>query len=176
MIEIGAEISEQLDIIPQQVRVIQHQRIKYACPCCDDSIRVTPAPAKIIPKGLLTEAALAWVITGKYQDGLPLYRQATLLSRFGGDLSRSTLAASTVRVGHALQPLINLLRDRLLEANVIHGDETVVQVLKEPGRAAQTTDSEPPIRLFSYTPGRGRIHTQPLGRHQTERGPDERWV
>ena len=170
LVEIGAEISEQLDIIPQQVRVIQHQRIKYACPCCDDSIRVTPAPAKIIPKGLLTEAALAWVITGKYQDGLPLYRQAALLSRFGGDLSRSTLAASVVRVGHALQPLINLLRDRLLEADVIHGDETVVQVLKEPGRAAQTksylwaqtTDSGPPIRLFSYTPGRGRIHAQPL--------------
>jgi len=170
LIEIGAEISEQLDIIPQQVRVIQHQRIKYACPCCDDSIRVTPAPAKIIPKGLLTEAALAWVITGKYQDGLPLYRQAALLSRFGGDLSRSTLAASVVRVGHALQPLINLLRDRLLEADVIHGDETVVQVLKEAGRAAQTksywwaqtTDSGPPIRLFSYTPGRGRLHAQPL--------------
>ena len=170
LVEIGAEISEQLDIIPQQVRVIQHQRIKYACPCCDDSIRVTPAPVRIIPKGLLTEAALAWVITGKYQDGLPLYRQAALLSRFGGDLSRSTLAASVVRVGHALQPLINLLRDRLLEADVIHGDETVVQVLKEAGRTAQTksylwaqtTDSGPPIRLFSYTPGRGSRHAQPL--------------
>lgn len=170
LVEIGAEISEQLDIIPQQVRVIQHQRIKYACPCCDDSIRVTPAPARIIPKGLLTEAALAWVITAKYQDGLPLYRQAALLSRFGGDLSRGTLAASLVRVGHALQPVINLLRDQLLEADVILGDETVVQALKEPGRSAQTqsylwaqmTDSGPPIRLFSYTPGRGRSHAQPL--------------
>jgi transposase len=170
LVEIGAEISEQLDIIPQQVRVIQHQRIKYACPCCDDSICATPAPARIIPKGLLTEAALAWVITAKYQDALPLYRQAALLSRFGGDLSRSTLAASVVRVGHAVQPVINLLRDRLLEADVIHGDETVVQVLKEPGRAAQTksylwaqvTDSGPPIRLFSYMPGRGSNHAQAL--------------
>ena len=52
LVEIGAEISEQLTIIPQQVRVVQHQRIKYACPCCDESIRVTPAPARIIPKGL----------------------------------------------------------------------------------------------------------------------------
>lgn len=170
LVEIGAEISEQLDIIQQQVRVIQHQRIKYACPCCDDSICVTPAPARIIPKGLLTEAALAWVITAKYQDALPLYRQAALLSRFGGDLSRSTLAASVVRVGHAVQPVINLLRDRLLEADVIHGDETVVQVLKEPGRSAQTksylwaqvTDSGPPIRLFSYMPGRGSSHAQAL--------------
>ena len=75
------EIGEQLDIVPQQVRVIQHHRVKYACPCCDDSIRGTPAPARIIPKGLFTDTALAWVVTAKHQDGLPLYRQAALLSR-----------------------------------------------------------------------------------------------
>jgi hypothetical protein len=63
LVEIGTEISEQLDIVPQQVRVIQHHRVKYACPCCDESIRVTPAPARIIPRGLLTETALAWVAT-----------------------------------------------------------------------------------------------------------------
>lgn len=170
LVEIGAEISEQLDIVPQQVRVIQHHRVKYACPCCDESIRVTPAPARIIPKGLLTEAALVWVVTAKYQDSLPLYRQAALLGRFGGDLSRTTLAASMVRVGHAVQPIINLLRDHLLEADLILGDETVIQVLKESGRAAQSksylwaqmTGSGPPIRLFSYTPGRGGTHAQPL--------------
>ncbi|PPK71872.1 transposase [Methylobacter tundripaludum] len=170
LVEIGAEISEQLDIVPQQVRVIQHHRVKYACPCCDESIRVTPAPARIILKGLLTEAALAWVVTAKYQDSLPLYRQAALLGRFGGDLSRTTLAASMVRVGHAVQPIINLLRDHLVEADLILGDETVIQVLKESGRTAQSksylwaqmTGSGPPIRLFSYTPGRGGIHAQPL--------------
>jgi transposase len=170
LVEIGAEISEQLDIVPQQVRVIQHHRIKYACPCCDESIRVTPAPVRIIPKGLLTETALAWIVTAKYQDSLPLYRQAALLSRFGGDLSRTTLAASMVRVGQAVQPIINLLRDHLLEADLILGDETVVQVLKESGRAAQSksylwaqmTGSGPPIRLFSYTPGRGGTQAQPL--------------
>lgn len=170
LIEIGVEISEQLDIIPQQVRVIQHHRVKYACPCCDEGIRVAPAPARVIPKGLLTEAALAWVVTAKYQDSLPLYRQAALLGRFGGDLSRNTLAASMVRVGHAVQPMINLLRDHLLDADLILGDETVIQVLKESGRSAQSksylwaqmTGSGPPIRLFSYTPGRGGHHAHPL--------------
>ena len=137
---------------------IQHQRVKYACPCCDQGIKITPAPARIIPKGLLTEAALAWVVTSKYQDSLPLYRQAALLGRFGGDLSRNTLAASMVRVGEAVQPIINLLRDHLLEADLIFGDETVIQVLKEPGRAAQTQElsvgaderyraAGPPVRL-----------------------------
>ena len=103
LVEIGVEISEQLDIIPQQVRVIQHQRVKYACPCCDQGIKLTPVPARIIPKGLLTEAALAWVATSKYQDSLPLYRQAALIGRFGGDLSRNTLAGSMVKRGGPVQ-------------------------------------------------------------------------
>ena len=170
LVEIGVEISEQLDIIPQQVRVIQHQRVKYACACCDRSIKVTPAPARIIPKGLLTEAALAWVVTSKFMDGLPLYRQAALLGRFGGDLSRTTLAASIVRAGEAVQPIINLLRDHLLDADLIHADETTIQVLKEPGKKAQTksylwaqaTGSGPPIRLFGYAPGRGAAHANIL--------------
>ncbi len=160
--EIGIEASEQLDIVPAQVRVIRHERVKYACPCCDQGLRIAPAPARLIPKGLLTESALAWVITAKYQDALPLYRQAALLGRFGGELSRNTLAGSLVRVGAEVQPIINLLRDHLLDAALIHGDETELQVLKEPGRAAQRksylwaqmSGSGPPIRLFTYAPNR----------------------
>jgi transposase len=160
--EIGIEASEQLDIVPAQVRVIRHERVKYACPCCDQGLRTAPAPLRLIPKGLLTESALAWVITAKYQDALPLYRQAALLGRFGGDISRNTLAGSLVRVGAAVQPIINLLRDHLLDAALIHGDETELQVLKEPGRAAQQksylwaqmSGSGPPVRLFTYAPSR----------------------
>ena len=81
--EIGVEASEQLDIVPQQVRVIRHERVKYACPCCDGTMRLAPRPAQLIPKGLFTESALAWIGTSKYLDGLPLYRQAALLGRFG---------------------------------------------------------------------------------------------
>jgi transposase len=163
LVEIGAEISEQLDVIPEQLRVIQHQRVKYACPCCDLGIKVTPAPPRIIARGLLSEAALAWIATGKYQFGMPLYRQAGLLCRFGGDISSNTIAASMVRVGLATQPVINLMRDALLEAELIYCDETTFQVLKEKGRKPQTksylwaqmTNSGIPIRCFSYTPGRG---------------------
>lgn len=167
--EIGVEATEQLDIIPQQVRVIRHERVKYACPCCDGSLRLAAKPAQVIPKGLFTEGLLAWVITSKYMDGLPLYRQAALLGRFGGaDLSRNTMAASVVRVGQAAQPIINLMRDRLLEAPLIYGDETEIQVLKEAGRRAQSKSymwaqmteasgaggAGPPIRLFAYTSSR----------------------
>jgi len=83
--EISVQVSEQLDIIPQQVRVIRHERVKYACPCCDGALRLAERPAQIIPKGLFTESALAWMVTAKYLDGLPLYRQAALLERFGGN-------------------------------------------------------------------------------------------
>lgn len=167
--EIGVEATEQLDIIPQQVRVIRHERVKYACPCCDGGLRLAAKPQQVIPKGLFTEGLLAWVITSKYMDGLPVYRQAALLARFGGtDISRNTMAASIVRVGQAVQPIINLLRDRLLEAPLIYGDETEIQVLKEAGRKAQSKSymwaqmtersgskgTGPPIRLFAYTPSR----------------------
>jgi len=57
--EIGVEASEQLDIIAQQVRVIRHERVKYACPCCDGALRLAGKPAHIIPKGLFSESALA---------------------------------------------------------------------------------------------------------------------
>ena len=96
--EIGIEASEQLDIVPAQVRVIRHERVKYACPCCDQSLRTAPGPTKLIPKSLLTENALAWVITAKYQDSLPLYRQAAVMGPLGGHFSRNTLAYNVVRV------------------------------------------------------------------------------
>lgn len=170
LVEIGADVSEQLDVIPEQVRVLQHHRIKYACPCCDQSLKVTPAPSRIIPRGLLSEQAQAWVITGKYQFGMPLYRTAALLRRFGGDLASNTLAAGVVRIGQAVQPVINLLRDHLLDSDLIYGDETTVQVLKEPGRKAQTKSymwaqmngDGRPVRLFAYAPGRGAVHAEKL--------------
>ncbi len=175
--EIGVEASEQLDIIPQQVRVIRHERVKYACPCCDGALRLAAKPGQVIPKGLFSEGLLAWVITSKYLDGLPLYRQAALLGRFGGnDISRNTMAASVVRVGQAVQPVINLLRDLMLDAPLIFGDETQIQVLKEAGKSAQSKSymwvqmtegsgpegTGPPIRLFAYSPSRSTEAAQHL--------------
>jgi hypothetical protein len=108
---------------------------------------------------------------------LPLYRQAALLGRFGGsDLARNTLAASIVRVGQAVQPIVNLLRDHLLDAPLTYGDETTVQVLKEPGKSAQSKSfmwaqmtqgsgpegTGPPIRLFGYSPSRSTAAAQVL--------------
>ena len=59
LVEISAEVSEQMDVIPEQVRVLQHHRIEYACPCCDQSLNVALTPARIIPRGLLKEKEAA---------------------------------------------------------------------------------------------------------------------
>jgi transposase len=160
--EIGVEVSEQLDIVPATIRVIRHERVKYACPCCRQGVAIAPLPAKLVPRGLFTESALAHIVTAKYQDALPLYRQALILKRCGGDIARHTLAANLIRVGEALTPLVNLLREKLLEAGIIQGDETELQVLKEDGRPAQAkswlwvqmTETGPPVRLFTYASSR----------------------
>lgn len=160
--EIGVEVSEQLDVVPAKVRVIRHERVKYACPCCQQGVRIAMAPKKLVPKALFTESAMAWIITAKYQDALPLYRQAGILSRFGGAIARNTLANTVVRVGQAVQPIINLMREALQETTLQYGDETTLQVLKEDGRAAQSesylwaqvSGSGPPIVLFTYAPSR----------------------
>ena len=101
---------------------------------------------------------------------MPLYRPAALLRRFGSELASNTLAAGVVRIGQAVQPVINLLRDYLLDLDLFYGDETTVQVLKEPKRKGQTKSfmgaqmngTGPPVRLFAYARGRCAIHAEKL--------------
>lgn len=88
---ISEDTSERLDVIPAQFRVIVTRRPKYACRACTDGVAQAPAPARLIPGGLPTEATVAHVLVGKYADHLPLYRQAQIYSRQGVDLDRSTL-------------------------------------------------------------------------------------
>jgi hypothetical protein len=107
---------------------------------------------------------LAHITVSKYQDALPLYRQETILQRIGVELPRATLANWMIKAGHLVQPLINLMQDRLLSHDIIQMDETTVQVLKESGKKAQSKSylwlqrggpPEHPVVLYHYDPGRG---------------------
>jgi len=106
---IGEDISERLDIVPAQFRVIVTRRPKYACRSCEDGIVQAPARAHLIPGGMPTEATVAYVIISKYADHLPLYRQAQIYSRQGIDLDRSTLAAWVGRAAFELTPVYDAL-------------------------------------------------------------------
>lgn len=130
---IGEETSEQLEIVPMQIRVIKHIRKIYPC----RGVQTAPVidkPAQLIEKSMASPSVLTMSMTTKYVDGLPLHRFEKVLGRHGVDIPRQTLARWVIQCGEHLQPLLNLMRDRLLERRVIHCDETRVQVMKEPGR------------------------------------------
>jgi transposase len=161
--EIGSESSEQLDIIPAQVKVLHHIRKKYACPCCEQYVVTAPKPAQPIEKSIAAPGLLAQVAVSKYCDGLPLYRQISMFKRIGVELDRGTLANWMIKVGELVQPLINRLHEVACEKNVLHMDETPLQVLNEPGKAAQsksymwvttTTQASARIVLFHYSASR----------------------
>ena len=161
--EIGAVTSEQLDIIPAKIQVIRHIRKQYACRC-GQCIKTAVLPPQPIPKSLASPGLLAHITVSKYQDALPLYRQEAILQRIGVDLPRATLANWMIQAGTLIQPLINLLRDRLLASDILQMDETPVQVLKEPGKTAQSKSylwlqrggpPSQPVVLYDYDPGRG---------------------
>jgi len=160
---IGQEVSEQLDIIPAQVKVIRHVRLKYACPCCEQHVATAAKPAQPLGKSMAAPGLLAYIATAKYADALPLYRQTEQFKRLGIDLDRTTLANWMIRSGQLVQPLINRLTELILEQPVIGMDETTVQVLNEPGKTAQSTSymwlmgAGPPgqrLRVFHYEPTR----------------------
>jgi len=167
---IGEEVSEKLDIVPQKIQVIRHVRPKYACRACEGvedkgpTVKIAALPSQIIPQGIVTPSLLAYILVNKFADGLPFYRQSTMFSRLGVDISRATMSGWALRAGRAVEPLIELLHQEIRSGPLINLDETPVQVLKEPGRK-NTTKSymwvarggppDQPVVLFHYAPSRG---------------------
>jgi transposase len=160
---IAEEVSEQLDIVPLQIRVLRHHRKRYACACGQCAPRTAPPAPQVLPKSLASNDLLAMLLTTKYVDGLPLARFEYVLGRAGVGVPRQTLARWVIGCANALQPVANLLRDSLLEHDLIHMDETPIQVPKEAGRSATSPrymwvqrggPPERPVILFDYDPSR----------------------
>lgn len=162
-VEIGQEVSEQVDIMPMRVRVLRHIRKTCACPKCQLAPVTAAMPPQAIPKSNASANTLALLITAKYVDGIPLHRFEKVCARHGFEASRNTLARWVIACSELMIPLHNLLRDQLLSQNILHMDETPVQVLKEAGRTAQSQSymwvqsGGPPgqlMVLFDYDPSR----------------------
>ncbi len=162
---IGEKASEQLDLIPAQVRVLKHVRRTYRCKSCEGKIKTALRLMQPIPKSNASPGTLAHVAISKYADGLPLYRQEQRLKRIGVELPRSTLASWMVKAGYLVQPIINLMREQMLSYPVLAMDETRIQVLKEPGKSPQSQSylwvqrGGPPDRtilLYDYDPSRSQ--------------------
>ena len=163
---IGEDVSERLDIVPAQLRVIV-RRPKYACRACEDVVVQASAPARLIEGGLPTEATVAQVLVSKYADHLPLYCQAQIYARQGINLDRSTLADWVGRAAWHLRPVHERLLARLKTSPKLFADETTAPVL-DPGRGRTKTGqlwayarddrpwdgTDPPGVAYVYAPDR----------------------
>lgn len=164
--EMGEEVSEQLDIIPAQMKVIRTIRKKYVCPKCDETIKTAKLPEKILPKSNATPGLLAYIATSKYVDALPLYRLEQMFKRINIELPRNTMASWMIHLSEKLTSIYNLMEEDLLDSDYVCCDETVVQVLNEKGKTPQSLSymwvrsrhgpNTNPIVLFDYDPTRSK--------------------
>jgi len=159
---IGKEISEKLVYEPAVMKVIEYHRLRYGVDS-GETIKTAPPVPMIVPKGIPTGSLIAAIVTGKYADGLPLYRQEDILSRQGVDIPRCTMARWIIQAHLACVPIWNVLQDRLMASPYVSCDETHTQVLKEKGRRAESKSwmwvranpsDEKKIALFDYDPHR----------------------
>ena len=164
---IGEDVSQRLDVVPAQFRVIVTRRPKYACRACQGEVVQAPAPERLIENGLPTEALVAQVLVAKYADHLPLYRQAQIWARQGIEIDRSTLADWVGRAAFELAPVHARLLETLRGSTKLFADETTVPVL-DPGRGRTRTGqlwayarddrpwrgSDPPAVAYVYAPDR----------------------
>ena len=159
---IGEDVSEKLNYTPDVFSVERHIRGKWVCNDCETLIQA-PVPAQVIDKGIPTAGLLAQVMIAKYADHLPLYRQEKIFGRAGLAIPRSTLAQWVGTCGVQLQPLVDALHEVVLKHDVVHVDETPVQMLapgsKKTHRAyvwAYATISAADIQavVYDFSPGR----------------------
>ena len=163
MVEIGQDISEQLDIVPMQVRVLRHIRKRYGCPGSMHAPVTAALPPQPLPKSNASADFLAMLLTVKFVDGLPLTRFGKVLGRHGVPVPDQTLARWAIGSVKVVQPLFNLMRDTLLDGTLLHIDETVVQVLKENDRKPTSQSymwvqaggpPGKPVVIYDYDPSR----------------------
>ncbi|HSO58431.1 MAG TPA: IS66 family transposase [Paenisporosarcina sp.] len=167
------EIRRELQIIPAQVKIIQHERDVFACRTCEHENILTPIvkapmPNPVYPKSMASPSAVAYVLTQKYMAGVPLYRQEKQFEQLGVPLSRQTLSNWVLYSAHQwFEPLVQQMKETLVSQEVLHADETTVQVLHEKDRAPTSTSymwlyrtgrEGPKCVLFDYQTTRAAKH------------------
>jgi transposase len=163
---IGSETSWQVEYVPGHFERVEHVRFKYACRRCeadalDPRIELADKPTQPIEKGLPGPGLLAYVVTSKFSDYLPLYRLESIFERNGLEIDRATLSVWCRDVAEITRPLYDRMVRRVLASHVVCTDDTVMPMLA-PGKARQARmwvyvgDDRNPYNVFDFTPGRGR--------------------
>src|SRR6201993_687293 len=168
--KIADEVSDTLDYVPGRFKVVRHIREKLSCRACD-TVVAAPAPDPATARGRAGAGLLAHIVVSKYDDHLPLYRQAEIFARDGVSLETSTLSGWVGATAAALQPLVDTLATDVLAGDTLHVDDTPVPVLA-PGTGKTKTGrlwthvrderpfagARPPTALFFYSPDRKGEH------------------
>lgn len=167
------EVRKELKIIPAQVKVVEHVRHVYACRHCEQNELTTPVltapmPAPVLPGSFVSPSFMAYIMSRKYSEALPLYRQEQQLHHFGLEISRQTLANWMLHGANDwLVHVYQRLHEELLTKEVLHADETELQVIREEGRTAAnksfmwlytTGHTDVPIYLYEYQTTRASKH------------------
>ena len=171
IVKMGEDITETLEVIPRQWKVIQTVREKFTCRACE-KISQPPAPFHPIPRGWAGPSLLAMIIFEKYGQHQPLNRQAERYAREGVELSLSTLADQVGAVTGLLEPLQALIEAHVLAAERLHGDDTTVPLLARGGTKTARlwtyvrddrpfSGTAPPAVVFKFS--RDRAGEHPLG-------------
>ena len=171
---IGKEVvREELEYIPAKLQIVRYVRMSYECPRCKHTerpfIKKALTPTSLMNHSLASPSSVANVMYQKYVNSVPLYRQEKEWERMGLSLSRATMANWVIRCSQDyLMPVVEHLQKKLLERDIVHCDETPVQVLKEEGKKPQTKsymwlyrtgdDGKPPVILYDYQPSRNGDH------------------
>jgi transposase len=163
------EVRKELTIVPAKVKVIEHVNYVYSCRNCEKTNIETPiitanAPKALLPKSMVSAELMAYIMSQKFVNAMPLYRQEQEFKRLGVTLSRQNLSNWVIKGAALLSPLLTKLKKELLTRNLLHADETTLEVLCEPNRPAQTIsymwlyrtsgDTDHPVVLYDYQEGR----------------------
>jgi len=168
--KLGEDVTETLEVVPRQWKVIQTVRERFSCRQCE-AITQPPAPFHVTPRGFAGPSLLAMILFEKFGQHQPLNRQSERYSREGVDLSLSTLADQVGACAAALRPLHAVIEAHVLAAERLHGDDTMVPILAkgqtETGRVwVYVRDDrpfggkDPPAALFYASRDRTREHPE----------------
>ncbi|MBM7684271.1 transposase, partial [Pullulanibacillus pueri] len=171
--EMSTEVRREIEVIPAQAKIKKHVRYVYSCRHCEHNEIKTPIvtatmPEPVYPGSLASPSAIAYTMTQKYVESMPLYRQEKHLERFGLYIPRQTLANWIMYGANTWLKLIhNEMYEHLLKQDILHADETTLQVLSEPERPATSTSyiwlyrtgrESSPIVLYDYQQTRASKH------------------
>ena len=171
---IGQEITKELVVVPAQLYVNKHVQYIYGCRHCENNgdgteavVVSAPKPNRAFPGSIASPSVVAHIIEEKYVMGVPLYRQEQQWARKGINLSRQNMSNWIMHAQTWLQPMYDRMKAKLLEQDIIHADETTLQVLNEDGKKAESQSYMwlyrsgrfgPGIVLYEYQPSRAREH------------------